>query len=445
MSLTIGAAFKAHLASPYQTTCTIWKVTLTNGTVLGFTDLDRDILFGGVTFKAQTGYTRTDIAGNSDLSVDNMEVDGVIDAPSITENDLREGIWDYADIKVSLINWAPMFLRYPVSTVIRTGSVVTVSTTITTPLFTGGRVEISGASPTDYNGSWSVTGNSGNFAFTIGTTPTTPATGTIWFSPNMGEMILRSGKIGEVTLERNTFKAELRGLTQAYSRTLGELTSAGCRAQLGDTRCKVALGPFTVTSTLTNVNPDQIIFYDTARTEPGPTGGIAITGISNANPGVVSVASGTTLFNDEAVTLSAIVGMPLLNNTTVIRGLSGNSFQLGVDTSNTTIWGTYASGGMVTPLGADSGYFDFGLMTMNTGVCAGLSMEVRSYVPGQWIMQLPFADGLLTPSPGDSYTMIAGCDKSMSTCNTKFSNVINFRGEPYLPGLDKIVQVGKQA
>jgi hypothetical protein len=338
-----------------------------------------------------------------------------------------------------------MFLRYPVSTVIRTGSVVTVSTTITTPLFTGGRVEISGASPTDYNGSWSVTGNSGNFAFTIGTTPTTPATGTIWFSPNMGEMILRSGKIGEVTLERNTFKAELRGLTQAYSRTLGELTSAGCRAQLGDTRCKVALGPFTVTSTLTNVNPDQIIFYDTARTEPGPTGGIAITGISNANPGVVSVASGTTLFNDEAVTLSAIVGMPLLNNTTVIRGLSGNSFQLGVDTSNTTIWGTYASGGMVTPLGADSGYFDFGLMTMNTGICAGLSMEVRSYVPGQWIMQLPFADGLLTPSPGDNYTMIAGCDKSMSTCKTKFSNVINFRGEPYLPGLDKIVQVGKQA
>ena len=192
------------------------------------------------------------------------------------------------------------------------------------------------------------------------------------------------------------------------------------------------------------MNPNKVVFYDSARTEPGPTGGIAITGISNANPGVVTLADGSSFSDGEAVMLSTIVGMPLLNTSTFIRNLVGNTFNLGVDTTDTAIWGTYASGGICTPLGASSGYFAFGIMTMTSGAADGLSMEVRDYVPGQWIMQLPFADGLLTPIAGDTYTMVAGCDKSQSTCHDKFSNVINMRAEPALPGLDKIVQVGKQ-
>ena len=450
MSLTVSSSLKAHLAQPYQTTCTLWRSQLVPpaSTVLGFTDLDRDITFGGVLFKAQTGYTRTDIAGADDLSVDNMEVDGVISAPSITEDDLRIGKWDYAAIKVSMVNWAGLLERFLVTSITRTGSIAFVTTSVPFTLPAGGVIEVSGADQPEYNGSQVVTViSSASFQYTVSGTPTTPATGTIFFSPNMGEMILRSGHIGEVTLERNTFKAELMGLTQAYTRTLGEITSAGCRAELGDARCKVVLDPtFTVNSTLTDVNPNKITFYDTARTEPGPTGDTAITNITNANPGVVTVSDISTFFEGEAVTISANSGMPLLNNTTFIRNINtgANTFELGIDTTNVAIYGTYAGGGVLTPLGADSGYFDFGIMTMTDGVCDGLSMEVRSYVPGQWIMQLPFADGLLTPSPGDSYRMVAGCDKSLATCKAKFSNVLNMRAEPFLPGIDKIVQVGKQ-
>ena len=28
----------------------------------------------------------------------------------------------------------------------------------------------------------------------------------------------------------------------------------------------------------------------------------------------------------------------------------------------------------------------------------------------------------------------AGCDKRLATCSERFSNVLNFRGEPYVPG-----------
>ncbi|WP_395463069.1 DUF2163 domain-containing protein [Wolbachia endosymbiont of Cantharis cryptica] len=34
---------------------------------------------------------------------------------------------------------------------------------------------------------------------------------------------------------------------------------------------------------------------------------------------------------------------------------------------------------------------------------------------------------------GDKYSILAGCDKTFSTCKNKFNNTVNFRGEPYIP------------
>jgi hypothetical protein len=56
----------------------------------------------------------------------------------------------------------------------------------------------------------------------------------------MGHMILRRGWIGEVAVVDDAFKAELRGLTQAFDQDIGELTSQTCRANLFDDRCKLS-------------------------------------------------------------------------------------------------------------------------------------------------------------------------------------------------------------
>ncbi|NSM56351.1 DUF2163 domain-containing protein [Wolbachia endosymbiont of Atemnus politus] len=37
---------------------------------------------------------------------------------------------------------------------------------------------------------------------------------------------------------------------------------------------------------------------------------------------------------------------------------------------------------------------------------------------------------------GDKYSILAGCDKTFSMCKNKFNNTVNFRGEPYIPGLN---------
>lgn len=41
-----------------------------------------------------------------------------------------------------------------------------------------------------------------------------------------------------------------------------------------------------------------------------------------------------------------------------------------------------------------------------------------------------------TVNVGDAVELVAGCDKQFHTCNTKFSNAINFRGFPHMPGTD---------
>jgi uncharacterized phage protein (TIGR02218 family) len=40
---------------------------------------------------------------------------------------------------------------------------------------------------------------------------------------------------------------------------------------------------------------------------------------------------------------------------------------------------------------------------------------------------------------GDAFSIIAGCDKSPSTCQTKFANILNFRGFPHMPGNDRVI------
>ncbi|MBS0479050.1 MAG: DUF2163 domain-containing protein [Proteobacteria bacterium] len=36
--------------------------------------------------------------------------------------------------------------------------------------------------------------------------------------------------------------------------------------------------------------------------------------------------------------------------------------------------------------------------------------------------------------------LIEGCDKSIATCAARFANALNFRGEPYLPGIDLLTR-----
>lgn len=72
-----------------------------------------------------------------------------------------------------------------------------------------------------------------------------------------GTLKLRRGWLGEVSVNKGRFVAEVQGLTQRLTKTIGELYSPSCRAELGDAKCTVNLTSFTDTGTVTAVTDNR--------------------------------------------------------------------------------------------------------------------------------------------------------------------------------------------
>ena len=101
----ISLALKNHHALEVTTLATCWKATLKKGTVYGFTDHTENLTFNGIIYLASTGYTPTSVSTSSDFSVDNLDIQALLSADSITEADLFAGLWDYAEIENFQVNY----------------------------------------------------------------------------------------------------------------------------------------------------------------------------------------------------------------------------------------------------------------------------------------------------------------------------------------------------
>ena len=169
MPKSITAGMESHLDEVVTTLATCWKITRQDGEQYGFTDHDRDLTVDGLVYKAATGYYRSAIANSANTSVDNVDVQGFLDDNSLDETEMRNGAFDYADVKIFTVNWANL---------------------------------------------------------------------------SNGILRMRSGRFGEVMIvSSGFFRVELRGLTQMFAQTIGEVYAPECRADLGDSRCKVQLQP----------------------------------------------------------------------------------------------------------------------------------------------------------------------------------------------------------
>lgn len=87
-------------------------------------------------------------------------------------------------------------------------------------------------------------------------------------------------------------------------------------------------------------------------------------------------------------------------------------------------------------------YFQYGLLTWKQGKNTHLSMEIKYFTPAENQMN---SFQLVQPMPypievGDIFCVVPGCDQSLFTCKNKFNNVVNFRGEPFIPGLDQMLK-----
>ena len=94
-----------HLKQGNTTLAMCWKLRLKSGNELGFTNHDNDIVFDNLRYVAKSGFTASTVSNKSNLSVDGMDIQGVLDHDIITKADLLSGIYDNAEIWVFLINY----------------------------------------------------------------------------------------------------------------------------------------------------------------------------------------------------------------------------------------------------------------------------------------------------------------------------------------------------
>lgn len=158
----LSSQLKSHLAQELTTLTLCWKLTRRDGLTFAFTSCDTDLIIDQQIYQSSSSFTPSAILSSSNLSVDNMEIEGLIAGDAITESDILAGLYDQAEVVVFLANY---------------------------------------------------------------------------LAPEDGKLILRKGWLGEVQASANHFVAEVRGLMQAFSKTIGELYSPSCRATFCDLRC----------------------------------------------------------------------------------------------------------------------------------------------------------------------------------------------------------------
>jgi uncharacterized phage protein (TIGR02218 family) len=80
--------------------------------------------------------------------------------------------------------------------------------------------------------------------------------------------------------------------------------------------------------------------------------------------------------------------------------------------------------------GQAAGYYDLGTLLFTSGVNNGVSRTVKAWDGTNATLTVPLP---AVPTVGDAVTISAGCDHLQSTCLNKFSNLVHFRGFPYIP------------
>jgi uncharacterized phage protein (TIGR02218 family) len=228
------------------TLCYLLKITRTDAVELGLTTLDVDVTYNGLTYISQAGYSASALSADDQLSVNNMEIESILDVVGVQRADIAAGLYDGARTDLMLYDYAAL-------TLVR---------------------------------------------------------------------IVGSGFWGEATRHHGTdrYVAEFRSLAQKLQQPIGELVSPLCLAEFGDARCKVALGPLTVSGSVDS-STDNRHFTDAGLTQTaGWFDGGLVVWTSGANNGYSMEVKSFALGGDVELYLSMPNTISASDTFTIRRG-----------------------------------------------------------------------------------------------------------------------------
>lgn len=103
---SVSSSMQVKLDAAASTFCNCWRLARKDGTVMGFTDHDRDLSFNGVIFRAASGLTATQVESGVGLGAGSGEILGALQSEGLAETDLANGLYDGASIEVWLVDWS---------------------------------------------------------------------------------------------------------------------------------------------------------------------------------------------------------------------------------------------------------------------------------------------------------------------------------------------------
>jgi uncharacterized phage protein (TIGR02218 family) len=268
-----------------------------------------------------------------------------------------------------------------------------------------------------------------------------------WADLSMGEIKVRYGWLGNITMKSGLVTFELLGLTNRLQILQGRTFGPRCDAELGDSRCGITVSVesgsvgtpvdahnFRPTAGLTGAAGYFTELTSGTFTVPNASGvtntGQSGVGTIAAGPTILAIQDANTDGTNTTYTWTLTSGPPPQVGQSVVITLMTSPGNNGTFTiasitpaTSTAVW--------------HAGYYDDGIMTFTSGVNSGLSYQIRI-----WDGVTLTTDNALfvAPSPGDTFHISPGCDHTSNDCFTKFGNLVNFRGFEKIPGQDAILQ-----
>lgn len=82
-----------------------WRLERRDGVAIGLTSHDRDLWIGGFRYRAAPGMVPSAIELSDGFDADVMSVSGALSAAAIAAQDLADGRWDGAAVRLFLVDW----------------------------------------------------------------------------------------------------------------------------------------------------------------------------------------------------------------------------------------------------------------------------------------------------------------------------------------------------
>lgn len=432
-SRAVPSGLLAALQGEVLTLAYLVKITREDGTSLGFTTHDVDVSYGGLTYEALAAVQLSNIRQELGGQADNTEVVGIT-SEQILDSDMRAGLYDNAQLRIMVCDWSDISLG--VLTLMRgnIGDITLVDGSYSAGVrslmqrFQQQIAELT--SPTcrvyhlgDARCKFDVTGNTagGQPAQSASTVATVDDQTTF----EMSGIVTDPGFYSQGLLTATS------GANSGYRREVKLHSSS-------DTLSELAIVPTGV-----------------------PTGNLSFKGIYNyaasatANflipPGTWEQAS-IQITSVWALRNSLILGADQLTTQippgqqydVVQRSAGGNgTYQDTLDLGDLTI-------SLINTLAASSGTLHMALRHtspqgtnyMNVNVTAAVLTLIGSggTPSSRLILHEPFPFDVVA---GDAFIAQVGCNRSPGRCNSVFNNIVNFRGEPTVPGVDRLMQRGR--